>query len=189
MAATSALSQILLPIDPTAALHAATKQYVDAQVQAAQNAVNVVPLTYITTASSAATTAAIVFTNVTATWTPARIGAKYRVYVEGIWVSDVVSTTGFWMYWKHNGAPGTGDTQTRRHLQRSHADAGGVDALKLSSGEIVATALTPITCTLGLNLPDINGSDPGPVRMHAVTSTGTNAATFGSAVWVDRIGY
>lgn len=191
MATTVALSRKGLAVDPSANLDAATKQYVDAQVQAAQTQ-NIIPPTRLTAVSSSATTAAIVFTNLVATWSSARVGARYRLNMKLMWLADAVSTTGFWVYWKHNGlTPGTGDNQADRTLMRSHADAGGVDN-NFWSVDIVATAAgagQDITARLGLNLPDISGSDPGPVRLHTVTSTGTNAAQFGTVYWVDRVGY
>jgi hypothetical protein len=187
VASQNSLSDKLLTRDPSVALGAATKQYVDAQVQAAQTQ-NVVAPTRLTAVSSDATTAAIVFTNLTTTFTPARVGARYRLNMQIMWLADAVSTTGFWVYWKHGGTPTTADNQANRTLMRSHADAGGVDN-SFWSVDIVATALTNITATLGLNLPNISGSDPGPVRLHVVTSTGTNAAQFGSVYWVDRVGY
>lgn len=185
MTAKSSLSQDSLPVDPTANLHAATKQYVDNQIVATQS-FNVVPTTRLTAVSADATTAAITFTNLSVTWTPARIGARYRLGMHLMWVADTVSTTGFWVYWKHNGTPTTADNQGGRTLMRSHADAGGVDH-KFWTVPITATALTPITALLGINLPNIGGSDVGPVRLHSVSSTGTNAAQFGSEYWVDRI--
>lgn len=185
MTAKSSLSQDSLPVDPTANLQAATKQYVDNVLVAAQN-FNVVPRVRLAAVSSDATTAAIVFTNLTTTFTPARVGAKYRLFMHLVWVADTVSTVGMWVYWKHNGTPTTADNQGGRTLMRSHADAGGVDH-KTWSVDMVATALTPITATLGINLPNIGGSDLGPVRLHSVSSTGTNAAQFGSEYWVDRV--
>lgn len=144
----------------------------------------VVAPTMIATSSSSANSATLVVTNVIAQFTPVASGARYRFKVNGLYQCDAASNTcGFYVVWKHGSSIAITDPIVYKTLDRSHPNGTGINHIDLE-GEFVSTATTQITVGVCVAMPNLSGSDPGPVRMYA-TATG---GAFGSWVSVDRIG-